>query len=195
MFINRFTDTLFDQNRETFFTLIADVEELKQQFKTERRRVQPTYGSIAGYELTKVISQLLRKVRDSRRIKQETAITCLKNAVLQLNRLCKKFAEYQGLEQITAKVRQFADTAFSLLPSGTMLQLELFAADPYETDQPLPTTSSFRKWLKYFYVNPRLGLNYQPVATKSVVSFVELKSAVTGNLAGFGLDNQYCLNW
>ena len=70
-------------NREKFSALIEAIDNLKQTFKKEYRRKKPTYRSIIGYELTKVISGLLRKLRDGRRITLERETSLLKNIVLK----------------------------------------------------------------------------------------------------------------
>lgn len=175
MYVAKFTDTLFGENRDNFFKLIAKVDVLKHQFKTERRRVKPTNQSIVSYSPLKIVSRLLATIRDSRTIRQDKAIDSVKSVVLHLNALSRSLSEYYETVNLRNKISQLATIAFSLLPKGETLQLELFDVVVYHTDKKaLPTTSGFRKWLKYLFATPRLGLNYASVISKSTFKVYNL---------------------
>ena len=147
------------ENWNIFKPLISEINDLKRKLKNEAKRKNFPVCSFFAKSLFKKISAAILKVYNGKNIKDNEAIELFTFSIRKLNILIRELLEYRRIE-LAHSLQNIEQRLIFLLPANTYFQLELFESEPYKTEKAnLPMLKGFRKWLKYHFATPRLGLN------------------------------------
>ena len=151
--INTFRDRLMLDSFDRFRNLIGELNDLKADFKKQRRRVKPSLGIIISYQAILKIASPLNKIFNGKRYSEQTSIDMFCSALKKLNLLIRELVKFDCYK-LADTLQHFYNRLFVLLPEGTAIQPPLFDTDSYESDSNKPIgTQGFLKWLKDYSLN------------------------------------------
>ena len=151
--INTFRDKLMLDSFDRFRNLISELNDLKADFKKQRRRVKPSLGIIISYQAILKIASPLNKIFNGKRYSEQTSINMFCSALKSLNLLIRELVKFD-CHSLADTLQHFYNRLFVLLPEGTAIQPPLFDTDRYESDTNKPiATQGFLKWLKNYSLN------------------------------------------
>ena len=144
-----FQDYLMIDKFDVFKIIISEINNIKSTLKTQNRRVKKLVCSYTAYEVLKKVSELVNKVFKARRIEDKLAISLFTTAIAKLKHLSNELRFFGRLE-LAATIEAIAERLFDLLPLNTVIQLELFECDRYESgSKTAPRTTEFLEWLRW----------------------------------------------
>ena len=145
--INTFRDQLMLDSFDRFRNLISELNDLKADFKKQRRRVKPSLGIILSYQAILKIASPLNKIFNGKRYSEQTSINMFCSALEKLDLLIRELVKFDCYK-LADTLQHFYNRLFVLLPEGTVIQHPLFDTDRYESDSKKPTaTQGFLNWL------------------------------------------------
>ena len=151
--INTFRDRLMLDSFDRFRNLIREINDLKADFKKQRRRVKPPLGIIISYQAILKIASPLNKIFNGKRYSEQTSIDMFCSAQRKLNLLIRELVKFD-CQQLADTLQHLYNRLFVLLPQGTAIQPPLFDTDCYESDIKKPTaTQGFLNWLLDYSLN------------------------------------------
>ena len=151
--INTFRDRLMLDSFNRFRNLISEINDLKADFKKQRRRVKPSLGIILSYQAILKIASPLNKIFNGRRYSEQTSIDLFCSALRKLNLLIRELVKFD-CHSLADTLQHLYNRLFVLLPEGTAIQHPLFDTDCYETTSKKPTaTQGFLNWLLDYSLN------------------------------------------
>ena len=151
--INTFRDRLMLDSFDRFRNLISELNDLKADFKKQRRRVKPSLGIIISYQAILNIASPLNKIFNGKRYSEQTSIDLFCSALKKLNLLIRELVKFD-CHSLADTLQHLYNRLFVLLPSGTAIQPPLFDTDCYESDISKPTaTQGFLNWLLDYSLN------------------------------------------
>lgn len=132
---------------DRFRNLIGEINDLKAEFKKQRRRVKPSLGIILSYQAILKIASPLNKIFNGKRYSEQTSIDLFCSALISLDLLIRELVKFDCYK-LADTLQHFHNRLFVLLPEGTAIQPPLFDTDSYESDSKKPTaTQGFLNWL------------------------------------------------
>ena len=151
--INTFRDQLMLDSFDRFRNLIGEINDLKAEFKKQRRRVKPSLGIIISYQAILKIASPLNKIFNGKRYSEQTSIDMFCSALKKLDLLIRELIKFDCYK-LANTLQHFYNRLFILLPSGTAIQPPLFDTDRYESDSNKPiATQGFLNWLLDYSLN------------------------------------------
>ena len=145
--INTFRDQLMLDSFDRFRNLIGEINDLKAEFKKQRRRVKPSLGIILSYQAILKIASPLNKIFNGKRYSEQTSINMFCSALRSLNLLIRELVKFD-CHSLADTLQHLYNRLFVLLPGGTAIQHPLFDTDRYESASKKPTaTQGLRNWL------------------------------------------------
>ena len=146
---NPFRDRLMLHPFDSFRKLIAEINDLKTEFKKLSRRVNPSLEVLITYRPLKAIALPLNRIFKSRKYSQQRSIEMFTQALSKLHLLIQELKQSQCFS-LAADFQHLYNRLFGLLPEGTAIQQPLFDTERYHRENPKPLTSKgFQMWLKY----------------------------------------------
>lgn len=130
MRINPFRDSLMTTHFDGFRSIIEEINLIKADLKTQRRRVSPPGGTYTAYRMVKQIALPLSRIFNSRRYSHQRCLERFIYALQKINLLLKEPLLY-GLNDLLSSFRHLYRRLFNMLPAGTVIQHELFDAEHY----------------------------------------------------------------
>lgn len=154
MAINPFRDTLMTTQFDNFRSLLDELNGIKADLKTQHRRISPPIGTYTAYRMIKQVCLPISRIFNSRKYGYQRCIEMFTRALLKLDLLIREMLEY-GRDSLTESLRHIYRRLFNLLPKNTVIQHQLFDAEPYNNDQKKkpPTTTGFINWLQDYHLN------------------------------------------
>ena len=151
--INTFRDRLMLDSFDRFRNLISELNDLKADFKKQRKRVKPSLGIILSYQAILKIASPLNKIFNGKRYGEQTSINMFCSALKKLDLLIRELIKFD-CRQLADTLQHLYNRLFVLLPEGTAIQPPLFDTDRYESDRSKPTaTQGFLNWLLDYTLN------------------------------------------
>ena len=145
--INTFRDKLMLDSFDRFRSLIGELNDLKADFRKQRRRVKPSLGIIISYQAILKIALPLNKIFNGKRYSEQTSINMFCLALKKLELLIRELVKFD-CHSLADTLQHLYNRLFVLLPSGSIIQPPLFDTDSYESDSKKPTaTQGFLNWL------------------------------------------------
>lgn len=145
--INTFRDRLMLDSFDRFRNLIGELNDLKADFKKQRRRVKPSLGIILSYQAILKTASPLNKIFNGKRYSEQTSIDMFCSALKKLNLLIRELLNF-NCHQLAESLQHIYNRLFVLLPENTTIQHHLFDSEKYETTDKKPTLiQSFLDWL------------------------------------------------
>ena len=151
--INTFRDKLMLDSFDRFRNLIGELNDLKADFKKQRRRVKPSLGIVLSYQAILKIALPLNKIFNGKRYSEQTSIDLFCSALRSLDLLIRELVKF-NCYKLADTLQHLYNRLFVLLPERTIIQPPLFDTDRYESDCYKPTaTQSFIDWLSNYTLN------------------------------------------
>ena len=145
--INTFRDRLMLDSFDRFRNLISELNDLKADFKKQRKRVKPSLGIILSYQAILKIASPLNKIFNGKRYSEQTSINMFCSALRSLDLLIRELVKFDCYK-LADTLQHLYNRLFVLLPEGTAIQPPLFDTDRYESDSNKPiATQGFLNWL------------------------------------------------
>ena len=136
--INTWSDRLMLDSFDRFRNLITELNELKADFKKQRRRVKPSLGIVLSYQAILKIASPLNKIFNGKRYSEQTSIDMFCSALKKLDLLIRELFKFDCYK-LADTLQHLYNRLFVLLPEGTAIQPPLFDPDRYESDIDTPT--------------------------------------------------------
>lgn len=150
--INTLRDRLMLDSFDRFRNLINEINDLKAEFKKQRRRVKPDLGVVISSRKLLDIASPLNKIFNGKRYSEQTSIEMLCQALNKLSLLVRELTNFD-CQKLADTFQYIYNRLFVLLPENTALQPQLFDADKYDPGSKKPTpTNSFLNWLQDYKI-------------------------------------------
>lgn len=148
---NFFRDLLLTTHRDHFTCILDELNDLKSDLKTKKRRNNPPVGTYTAYCMIMDVCRPLSKLFRFKRYGQETSIEMFKSALVKLRLLIEEMSLYTRHDLI-ATFQHIYDRLFILLPQNDFIQHPLFDTARYQSDRKTkpPLAQCFIDWLKQY---------------------------------------------
>ncbi|MEM8723363.1 MAG: hypothetical protein AAGE84_29440 [Cyanobacteria bacterium P01_G01_bin.39] len=141
-----FINSLMIDNFDIFKEIVADLKDLKAKLYNDNRRVHKPVCTYTAYEGLKGITADIQRIWNGRKIRDEKALELFETAIRKIHLLLQELRFFER-KRLIAVLEDLLQKLVSLLPSYSVVQLELFAPEQFETaKEDRITLPDFKYW-------------------------------------------------